>query len=54
MKFVVTGTYNTDTSKTYTSMSEIDFTGKRLLSSQATLTDLKVNGDSLSNFARIS
>ncbi|BFT69347.1 S-layer homology domain-containing protein [Paenibacillus sp. P36] len=49
VKFVVTGTY--DPTATYTSMSEIDFTGEKVSSVNASyLTDLKVNGTSLSGF----
>ncbi|MDR6883695.1 cadherin-like beta sandwich domain-containing protein [Bacillus sp. 3255] len=51
VKFVVTGTYNTNPSFTFTSMSEIDFTGKQTSSSNASLTDLKVNGTTVSGFA---
>nr|WP_246362343.1 S-layer homology domain-containing protein [Paenibacillus alba] len=49
VKFVVTGTY--DPVATYTSMSEIDFTGGKAFSGDAALTELKVNGASLSGFA---
>ncbi|NOV04712.1 cadherin-like beta sandwich domain-containing protein [Paenibacillus planticolens] len=49
VKFVVTGTY--DPVATYTSMSEIDFTGQKISNGDATLTDLKVNGVTLSGFA---
>ncbi|WP_144028304.1 cadherin-like beta sandwich domain-containing protein [Paenibacillus ferrarius] len=48
-KFVVTGTY--DPAAIYTSMSEIDFTGVKALSDDATLKELQVNGVSLSSFA---
>lgn len=51
VKFVVTGTYNTDTSKTFTSMSEIDFTGEGVSSESAALSDLKVNGVTVRDFA---
>ncbi|MCP1311886.1 cadherin-like beta sandwich domain-containing protein [Paenibacillus tyrfis] len=50
VKFVVTGTYNTDPSKTFTSMSEIDFTGDKVASGNANLTDLKINGVSVDGF----
>ncbi|UKS24085.1 cadherin-like beta sandwich domain-containing protein [Paenibacillus sp. HWE-109] len=50
VKFVVTSTYNTNSAK-FTSMSEIDFTGEQVSSGDATLTDLKLNGVSLSGFA---
>lgn len=49
VKFVVTETY--DPGAAYTSMSEIDFTGEKVSSVNASyLTDLKVNGTSLSGF----
>ncbi|GGI45545.1 hypothetical protein GCM10008018_12700 [Paenibacillus marchantiophytorum] len=51
VKFVVTSTYNTDTSLTFTSMSEIDFTGEKITENDASLKDLKVGGVSLSGFA---
>lgn len=50
VKFVVTATYNTDPSKTFTSMSEIDFTGDKVASGNANLTDLKINGVSVDGF----
>ncbi|GMX62598.1 hypothetical protein Elgi_24030 [Paenibacillus elgii] len=50
VKFVVNGTYNTDPSKTFTSMSEIDFTGDKVASGNANLTDLKINGVSVDGF----
>ncbi|NOU69378.1 hypothetical protein GC096_35765 [Paenibacillus sp. LMG 31461] len=49
VKFVVTETYNS--SSTFTSMSEIDFTGDKISSGNAKLTDLKVNGITVSHFA---
>ncbi|MZQ80780.1 hypothetical protein GQF01_01325 [Paenibacillus sp. 5J-6] len=49
VKFVVTGTY--DAGAAYTSMSEIDFTGETVSNVDASyLTDLKVNGTTLSGF----
>ncbi|ULL14152.1 hypothetical protein DVH26_06665 [Paenibacillus sp. H1-7] len=50
VKFIVTGTYNTDLSKTFTSMSEIDFTGDKVASGNASLSDLQVNSVSLEGF----
>ncbi|WP_051620269.1 S-layer homology domain-containing protein [Paenibacillus sp. UNC451MF] len=50
VKFVVTSTYNS--AKTFTSMSEIDFTGETVpMSSNADLSDLKVNGETVPGFA---
>ncbi|WP_422657790.1 S-layer homology domain-containing protein [Paenibacillus sp. EC2-1] len=49
VKFVVTNTYNAQ--GTFTSMSEIDFTGEVVASENATLTDLQINGTTVNGFA---
>ncbi|WP_211747171.1 cadherin-like beta sandwich domain-containing protein [Paenibacillus sp. Marseille-Q4541] len=51
VKFLVTGTYNTDTTKKFTSMSEIDFTGEKMASPSVQLLDLQVNGTTVADFA---
>ncbi|MWV43746.1 hypothetical protein GRF59_08855 [Paenibacillus sp. HJL G12] len=51
VKFLVTGTYNTDTTKKFTSMSEIDFTGEKIAGRGAQLLDLQVNGTTVADFA---
>ncbi|MDQ6419535.1 cadherin-like beta sandwich domain-containing protein [Paenibacillus sp. LHD-117] len=49
VKFLVTGTYGA--SGTFTSMSEIDFTGEAVVHDHAALTDLKVDGAQVEGFA---
>ncbi|WP_152396654.1 cadherin-like beta sandwich domain-containing protein [Paenibacillus guangzhouensis] len=51
VKFLVTGTYNTDKTKKFTSMSEIDFTGEKIASPSAQLLDLRVDGTTVAGFA---
>ena len=51
VKFLVTGTYNTDKTKKFTSMSEIDFTGEQVASPSSQLLDLRVNGTTVADFA---
>ncbi|WP_195571357.1 cadherin-like beta sandwich domain-containing protein [Paenibacillus sp. 1001270B_150601_E10] len=49
VKFLVTSTYNTP-DKTFTSLSELDFTGEAAAAEHAKLVDLKVNGATLPGF----